>query len=97
MEGSRGLFDRLRILRRQPAPSASLSPPPIHADHVYRGLFLRTGYPSHRARQSRERKKGFCKSVVSNRSADVQKLFSVKRDHYEKSKYKNKLQTMQIN
>ncbi|XP_055728952.1 proline-rich nuclear receptor coactivator 1-like [Salvelinus fontinalis] len=64
MEGSGGLFDRLRILRRQP-DLRPLSPPPLHADHSDRGLFPRKWYILlvGLIRVMKE-KKGFCLSVL---------------------------------
>jgi hypothetical protein len=77
MEGSGGLFDRLRILRWQPA-LRPLFLSPLHANHGDLGLFPRKQYIV-RVRLVRliKGKKGFCQSVVSYCCPDVQKCFSV--------------------
>jgi hypothetical protein len=76
---------------------APFSLPPPHANHGDLGLFPRKQYIIRVGLV--KGKKGFCQSVVSNRSPDVQKLFL--RDSTGNIMYKislkNKLQTTQIN
>ena len=77
------------------SPLAPFSPPPLHANHRDLGLFPRKQYII--CVRLVKGKKGFCQSVVSNRSPDVQKLFSVIRDSSGNIMYKISYYNTQIN
>jgi hypothetical protein len=86
MEGSGGIFDPLTILRRQPALRTLFSAPSLHTNDRDLGLFPGNQSIIHIGLV--KGKKGFCQSVVSNCSSDIQKLFLVIRDGNNNIMYK---------